>query len=69
MATGSVMKAIVEGKLPEYGVYIGRTYKDAPNVDGYVFINSNRELMTGDVVEVHITGSNEYDLTGEVIAE
>lgn len=65
MAAGKRMQAVVEGKLPEDGVYIGRTYKDAPNVDGYVFINCNRELMTGDIVNVQITGSNEYDLTGE----
>lgn len=63
---GRTIPALVEGKLPQDNVFIGRTYKDAPNVDGYVFIHSDRELMTGDVVDVSITESNEYDLIGEL---
>lgn len=63
---GKTMMAIVEGKLLKDNVFIGRTYKDAPNVDGYVFIHSERELITGDIVNVTITQSNEYDLIGEV---
>jgi len=55
--------------LPEDGVFIGRTYKDAPNVDGYIFVRSERDLMTGTVIRVSVTGSHEYDLIGEEIYE
>lgn len=70
---GRVVYAMVEGKIVEEeaegeapGAYIARTYKDAPNVDGYLFIDTKRELMTGDIVKVCITGSYEYDLIGEL---
>ena len=62
---GRKLEVLIEGKLPEDGVFIGRTYKDAPNVDGMVFVNSDRELVTGDVVTVGITDFHEYDLIGE----
>lgn len=45
---------------------MARTYKDAPNVDGLLFINTSKDLMTGDFVNVRITGSYEYDLIGEL---
>ena len=64
---GSLMKVMVEGSLPDEDVYVGRTYRDAPDVDGYIFIKSERPLMTGDFVDVLVTGADEYDLTGEVI--
>ncbi len=66
---GKKVVAMVEGFIPEEGVYVARTYKDAPNVDGYLFINTEENLMTGDFVEVEITGSNEYDLIGEIYHE
>ena len=47
-------------------MYVARTYKDAPSVDGYLFIDTNRNFMSGDFVKVMITGSNEYDLIGEI---
>lgn len=62
---GRKVEVLIEGKLPEDGVFIGRTYKDAPNVDGMIFVNSDRELVTGDVVIVGITDFHEYDLIGE----
>ncbi len=62
---GKTVEVIIEGKLAEEQVYIGRTYKDAPNVDGFIFINSDRELVTGDMLTVKVTGSHEYDLIGE----
>ncbi len=65
-AIGRTVTVLIEGKLVEDNIYIGRTYKDAPNVDGYIFVRSERELMTGDVVKVRITESNEYDLIGEM---
>lgn len=55
--------------MAQEDVYVARTYKDAPNVDGYLFINTDRQLMSGDFVKVRITGSHEYDLIGEICDE
>ena len=66
---GMTLDAFIEGRLPEEGVYIARTYKDAPNVDGLLFLHTDRELMSGDFVRALITGSNEYDLIGEICDE
>ena len=66
---GQRVFVMIEGKIPEEGVYIGRTYKDAPNVDGYIFVRAPWEMMSGDIVPVLITGSNDYDLIGDVIDE
>ena len=66
---GRQLDVLVEGRLPEDNVYIGRTYKDAPDVDGYIFITAPFELFSGDLVSVSVTGSNEYDLIGEVLYE
>ena len=63
---GQTMTAIVEGKVADENAYVARTWRDAPNVDGYLFINTERELMTGDFVQVRVTGSYEYDLIGEL---
>lgn len=63
---GRDMWAMVEGRIEEDGVYIARTYRDAPNVDGFVFFSAQRTFMTGDFVKVRITAANEYDLIGEV---
>ena len=64
---GRVLEAIVEGQLVGEQVYLARTYKDAPGIDGAVFIETQRELMTGDLVKVKITGSREYDLIGGLL--
>ncbi len=61
---GRELTVMVEGKMPEDGVYVCRTYKDAPNVDGYLFLETNKELMTGDLIKVRVTGAKEYDLMG-----
>ncbi len=66
---GRHLQVMIEGRIPEDGVYIGRTYKDAPDVDGYVFVNAEEDMMSGDMVPVEITGSSEYDLIGDVIYE
>ena len=66
---GETLQVLVEGRLPEEGVYIGRTYRDAPDVDGYIFVSSEEELLSGDIVEVLVTASHDYDLIGEVIYE
>ncbi|MCR5670983.1 MAG: 30S ribosomal protein S12 methylthiotransferase RimO [Butyrivibrio sp.] len=68
---GRTVDAVIEGKITDTDddsfTYLARTYKDAPDIDGYLFVtNVNRELMTGDFVKVLITGSNEYDLIGEM---
>lgn len=64
--TGKVVTAMIEGKVADENAYVARTYKDAPNVDGFLFVNTERELMTGDFVRVRITASYEYDLIGEL---
>jgi ribosomal protein S12 methylthiotransferase len=61
---GKTMRVFTEGSIPEDGVYVGRTYADAPSVDGLVFFQSERSLMSGDFVNVRITGASEYDLEG-----
>lgn len=66
---GRVLDVMVEGRLPEDGVYITRTYMDAPEVDGYVFVASDWNLMSGDFLTVKITGADEYDLIGEIVEE
>ncbi len=66
---GQTFDVIIEGTLPDEGVYIGRTYMDAPGVDGMVFASSKDSLLSGEIVKVKITGAKEYDLYGEVISE
>ncbi|MBQ9156786.1 MAG: 30S ribosomal protein S12 methylthiotransferase RimO [Eubacterium sp.] len=66
---GTTMEVLVEGYLYEEEIYLGRSYMDAPKVDGEVFIRAEEELVSGDIVPVHITGSGEYDLMGDVIYE
>ena len=63
---GEKLMVMIEGKVADENAYVGRSYKDAPNVDGYVFVNTDRNLMTGDFVPVTIIGSYEYDLIGEI---
>ena len=63
---GRILTVMIEGKVADEDVYVGRTDKDAPGVDGYLFVNTSASLMTGDFVKVQVTGSNEYDLIGEI---
>lgn len=63
---GKTFLCIVEGVDPENNVYVGRTYKDAPEVDGLIFIETEENLMTGDMAYVKVTGAYEYDLIGEL---
>ena len=63
---GKEVLVMIEGKVADENAYVGRTYGDAPNVDGYIFINTDTELMSGDLCQVHITGALEYDLIGEL---
>lgn len=66
---GRILTVMVEGKVADEDVYVTRTYRDAPNVDGYLFLNTTEALMTGDFVKVLVTDSNEYDLIGEIYHE
>mgnify|MGYP003287908998 FL=1 len=66
---GRVLTVLIEGKVVDEPVYVGRTYMDAPNVDGLIFVNAEMELMSGDFVRVKVTGAAEYDLIGEVCDE
>lgn len=66
---GKTLDVLVEGRIPEEGIYVGRTYRDAPEVDGYIFIHAEEEIISGDFVTVKVTGADEYDLTGDVIYE
>ncbi len=66
---GKVLDVMIEGKVADEPAYVGRTYMDAPNVDGLIFVNADEMLMSGDFVRVKVTGANEYDLIGEVYDE
>lgn len=64
---GSTQKVLIEGYLVDDDVYVGRTYRDAPGVDGIVFVSAPYELISGSFVNVKITEANEYDLTGVIV--
>ena len=66
---GKHLEVIIDGYLPDDDVYVGRSYRDAPDIDGLVFVYSDRELMTGDMVTVEVTDAKEYDLEGRVTDE
>lgn len=66
---GRVLDVMIEGKVADEPAYVGRTYMDAPNVDGYIFVNSGELFVSGDFVRVKVTGSSDYDLIGEVYDE
>ncbi len=66
---GEEYDVLVEGRIPEDDIYVGRTYLDAPEVDGFVFFESDRELVSGELVRVRIVDCNEYDLIGELCDE
>lgn len=65
---GREVLVMIEGKVADENAYVGRTYKDSPNVDGLIFINTDEELMSGDFAKVRVTGASEYDLIGELIS-
>jgi ribosomal protein S12 methylthiotransferase len=64
---GKILPAIIEGKVADENSYIGRTYRDAPDIDGYIFIQTDEQLVTGDFVKARIIGAYEYDLIGELV--
>ena len=66
---GAILEVLVEGYLYEEDIYIGLSYREAPYVDGYIFISAEEEIISGELVRVRITDANEYDLIGEVVYE
>ena len=66
---GKIMTVMVEGKVADEDVYVTRTYRDAPGVDGYLFLKTTARLVSGDFVKVIVTDVNEYDLIGEIYNE
>ena len=64
---GREVLVMIEGKVADENAYIGRTYRDAPNVDGLIFINTDVELISGDFAKVKVTGALDYDLIGELM--
>lgn len=66
---GRVLDVMIEGKVADEAAYVGRTYMDAPGVDGLIFINTELCLMSGDFVRARVTGAMEYDLIGEISDE
>ena len=64
-----VLEVMIEGKVADENAFVGRTYKDAPNVDGLIFVNADVPLMSGDFCRVRVTGALEYDLIGELADE
>ena len=64
---GRELLVMVEGKIANEPAYVGRTYMDAPGIDGNIFINTGEEFISGDLVKVKVIGANEYDLIGEVL--
>ncbi|MEG0687184.1 MAG: 30S ribosomal protein S12 methylthiotransferase RimO [Hungatella sp.] len=66
---GRVLEVMIEGEVTDEAAYVGRTYMDAPNVDGFIFIHTDAQWMSGDFVKVKVTGALEYDLIGEIYDE
>ncbi len=66
---GRILEVMIEGKVADEAVYVGRTYMDSPNVDGLIFVHTGKELLSGDFLKVRVTKAQEYDLIGEVYDE
>lgn len=64
---GKTIKVIVDGKMPEEGVYCARSYRDAPDIDGMVFFKADYDIMSGDWADVRIDEAGDYDLIGEAV--
>lgn len=66
---GREMLVMIEGKIADEPAYVGRTYRDAPKVDGLIFVETGELLMSGDFAKVTVTGAEEYDLIGGLTNE
>ena len=69
MMIGRVIPVMIEGHIPDENAYVGRTYMDAPGIDGNIFITTDEDMMSGDFCFVKITGALEYDLIGEIYVQ
>lgn len=66
---GRRILGLVDGYLPEEDVYVARTYRDAPEIDGCVFFHSSAEILSGTMVELEVTDASGYDLIGMLCSE
>lgn len=66
---GRRITALVDGYLPEEDVYVARTYRDAPEIDGCVFFHSSAEILSGTMAELEVTDASGYDLIGMLCSE
>lgn len=64
---GQEVMVMIEGKVADENAYVGRTYRDAPGVDGLIFVETEEELMSGDFARVKVSGAIEYDLIGGLV--
>ncbi|WP_372649690.1 30S ribosomal protein S12 methylthiotransferase RimO [Draconibacterium sp.] len=62
---GKEFDVIIDRKESDY--YVGRTEFDSPEVDGEVYITTDREIKNGTIFKVKITGAEDYDLYGELV--
>lgn len=69
MLVGTCMEAIVDGYLPEEDMYVARTYRDAPDIDGCVFFHAPYEILSGTIVSLIIIAAHGYDLVGQLCKE
>ena len=61
---GRELDVIIDGRIPEEGIYVGRTYMDAPGIDSVVFVHSGRDIISGSLIHVLIEDFKDYDLIG-----
>ena len=66
---GHTFEVIVDGMIPEEGIYVGRTYMDIPDVDGCIFFEAPYEIISGTIVIVRVTDAKGYDLLGVLEGE
>ena len=69
MGRRDYVKAIVDGYLPDEDVYVARTYRDAPDIDGCIFFHASYEIVSGSLVTLMVTDARGYDLIGELCNE
>ncbi len=66
---GKELEVIIDGHIPEEGIYVGRSYMDAPGIDGCVFVESDRDIVSGSIIKAAITDFKDYDLIGMEICD
>lgn len=61
---GSEVNVLIEEIVPDENIYIGRTEHDAPEIDGVVYVHTDKDLTVGKICKVKVTDALEYDLIG-----